>query len=67
MITGDKPNTAISIGRSTGIIDPKTKNEHVITINRENMEDYDSMLRMIQFATKKIDDNRMLLWIVDKV
>ena len=58
MITGDKPNTAISIGRSTGIIDPKTKNEHVIMINRENMEDYDSMLRIIQLATKKIEDNR---------
>ena len=65
MITGDKPNTAVSIGRSTGIIDPRTKNEHVITINRENMEDYDSMLRMIQLATKRIDDNRTIWCLVD--
>lgn len=35
MITGDKPNTAISIGRSTGIIDPKTRDNHIIKLDLE--------------------------------
>ena len=37
MITGDKPNTAISIGRSTGIIDPKTRDNHIVKLD---LDDY---------------------------
>lgn len=34
MITGDKPNTAISIGRSTGIIDRRTRDRDVLLLDR---------------------------------
>lgn len=59
MITGDKPNTAISIGRSTGIIDKRTRNEDIIVLNRGEGNDYDTILKEIKQAEMKIKSNRM--------
>lgn len=55
MITGDKPNTAVSIGRSTGIIDAKTKNDQVLMLDMtDDHHDYDSLLRYIHHCETKI-------------
>ena len=55
MITGDKPNTAVSIGRSTGIIDAKTKNDQVIMLDMTpEHHDYDSLLQFIHHCQMKI-------------
>lgn len=55
MITGDKPNTAVSIGRSTGIIDAKTKNDQVIMLDMTTEHrDYDSLLQFIHRSQERI-------------
>ena len=59
MITGDKPNTAVSIGRSTGIIDKETRNEDVIVVG-EDVLTYDSVIELIHSAEEKITSNRIL-------
>ena len=62
MITGDKPNTAVSIGRSTGIIDKDTRNEDVIVVG-EGYLTYDSVISLIHDAEEKITSNRMIAFI----
>ena len=58
MITGDKPNTAISIGRSTGIIDARTKDNHVIKLDLiEGNRDYTSILKCLKDAERRIESN----------
>lgn len=58
MITGDKPNTAISIGRSTGIIDSHTRLEDIIFLNRGENDSSDSLSKIMKEAEKKIVANR---------
>ena len=53
MITGDKPNTAISIGRSTGIIDSHTRLEDIIFLNRGENDSSDSLSKIMKEAEKK--------------
>lgn len=60
MITGDKPNTAISIGRSTGIIDSHTRLEDIIFLNRGENDSSDSLSKIMKEAEKKIVANRII-------
>lgn len=62
MITGDKPNTAISIGRSTGIIDSHTRLEDIIFLNRGENDSSDSLSKIMKEAEKKIVANRNSLY-----
>ena len=55
MITGDKPNTAISIGRSTGIIDPKTRDNHIVKLDLdENHRDVKSVRSFMKESIERI-------------
>ena len=60
MITGDKPNTAISIGRSTGIIDSHTRLEDIIFLNRGENDSSESLSKIMKAAEKKILANRII-------
>ena len=62
MITGDKPNTAISIGRSTGIIDSHTRLEDIIFLNRGENDSSDSLSKIMKEAEKKRVANRNSLY-----
>lgn len=56
MITGDKPNTAISIGRSTGIIDSRTKDTHIVKLDlTDKNRDYNSIMKELKDAERKIE------------
>ena len=55
MITGDKPNTAISIGRSTGIIDPKTRDHHIVKLDLDdNHRDVKSVRSFMKESIERI-------------
>ena len=59
MITGDKPNTAISIGRSTGIIDAKTTDREVLLLDRtETLRDAKSVLDQLAAWTRDVEAQR---------
>ena len=59
MITGDKPNTAISIGRSTGIIDARTKDQHIFKLEiSDSLHDYNQVLRFLKSCKQRIESNR---------
>lgn len=59
MITGDKPNTAISIGRSTGIIDAKATDREVLLLDRtEAMRDAKAVLDRLAAWTRDVEAHR---------
>lgn len=59
MITGDKPNTAISIGRSTGIIDARTKDQHIFKLEiSDSLHDYNQVLRFLKSCKQRVESNR---------
>lgn len=60
MITGDKPNTAVSIGRSTGIIDPDTRTEDIFVLGEDGTLTYQSVIERIRSAEQRIAANRMI-------
>ena len=60
MITGDKPNTAISIGRSTGIIDAKATDREVLLLDRtETLRDAKAVLDQLAAWTRDVEAQRM--------
>lgn len=62
MITGDKPNTAISIGRSTGIIDPQTPDRAILLLDRTaELRDAQAVLARLAEWTRDVDAHRSAL------
>lgn len=60
MITGDKPNTAISIGRSTGIIDAQTKEKNIFMLDRtEQLHEAPAILAFFDACKREVQANRI--------
>ena len=56
MITGDKPNTAISIGRSTGIIDSRTKDSNIVKLDlTDKNRDYGSVMKYLKMLNEELN------------
>ena len=61
MITGDKPNTAISIGRSTGIIDSRTKDSNIVKLDlTDKNRDYGSVMKYLKDAERRIESDSII-------